>query len=437
MAFNIVLLGGGYVSVWACRSIVSKLGSAIDKGLVNITVVCPEEHHVFHGWTAEAMTEIIKFENRLSPLKEIMPKATIIKATAEGIDKMNQLVKIKHADGRQESLPYNHLLLGIGSYDSDAVDGLKEFGYQVKALPALQRTMNDIKLLVEQAAVSDVSAARQLLQFVVAGGGFTGVEVASNLAEYLGVLLKQYPVLQYVKPRITLVHSGKEILPALQPGFNRMIKYAQKQLDKYGVHVIHERRISKVRQHGVWLDSGAFINTSMVISTVGQSRITLAGTTHMHRDASGRLLTDEFLRLAGEKNIWGGGDACHVLHCKSKTPCPSNALWAIKHGEYAGKNIARAVKGEMFKPFNYKGLGQSASLGLNKGITELYGMQFTGVMAWWMRWFFFNYFMPSKKTMLRSMGDWMTLLIWGRTKVAAAPATKPSKKKEVEFGIAM
>jgi NADH dehydrogenase len=123
------------------------------------------------------------------------------------------------------------------------------------------------------------------------------------------------------------------------------------------------------------------------------------------------LHTNVYQQVSGLLNVWGGGDACHIIHHDSGKPCTSNALWAIKHGHYAGLNMARAINGKGLRPFTYKGLGQTASLGLGKGITELYGMQFTGALGWIMRWFFFQYFMPSKPTMFRNVGDWLSLLV--------------------------
>ncbi len=136
----------------------------------------------------------------------------------------------------------------------------------------------------------------------------------------------------------------------------------------------------------------------------------------MQRDNLNRLWTNRYLQMTGCTNIWGGGDACHVTHCKTMLPCAPNALWAMKHGVYAGRNIANAIKQKPLRPFTYKGLGQCASLGIGKGMGELYGIEFTGWIAWIIRWFFFNYYMPSRKVMLREVADWIYLLFSGKRK---------------------
>ncbi len=149
---RIVILGGGYVTVWAYRSLVKSLRKQIDRGQVLITVVCPNECHAFHGWTAESLTDIIKDENRMSPLSKILSKANIIKGKAEEIIAANNTVLIRHSNGSSQIIQYHHLLLGMGSFDSEGVEGLKRYGYQVKADEAFSRTKKTIKLLVKEAS---------------------------------------------------------------------------------------------------------------------------------------------------------------------------------------------------------------------------------------------------------------------------------------------
>jgi NADH dehydrogenase len=405
---RIVLLGGGYVTVWAYRSLVKSLRKQIDCGQVLITVVCPNEYHAFHGWTAESLTDIIQEQNRMSPLSEILSRAHIIKGKAVKIIAADNTVFIRNSNGSSQLIQYDHLLLGMGSFDSEDVEGLKEYGYQVKSDEAFSRTKQTMKSLVKQAALAPPDIAKKLLTFTIAGGGFTGVELATNIAEYINILRNQHRDLQKIKPVIQLINSGPTILNVLQSKFQRIIRYTQKILQQYNIEVINNNKIKEVTDEGAFL-CDRYIHSSMVISTIGQSRMVLKGTENMQRDNLKRIYTNEYLQI-NDSNIWGGGDICHVAHYKTGEACPSNALWAIKHGEYVGRNIALFIKGQPLKAFDYRGLGQCASLGIGKGIGELYGLQFTGWVAWIMRWFFFNYFMPSRNVMFNAVGDWMFLL---------------------------
>jgi len=411
---QIVLIGGGYASVWAYRSIVAELMIEMMMGRVKIKVICPEDFHFFHGWTAESLTGIIRDENRMSPLDRIFEHAEIIKGRAVQIDTSSQIIYVKKNDGDLWAVPYDQLLLGTGSSDTSAIEGLAEHAYQLKSHTSYLCTKLRIKFLVQQAAEADSQTASKMLRFVVAGCGFTGVEIASNLAEMVDVLKKNYPVLQNVQSSIYLINSRHELLPGLQKNLNRLRRYAERTLERYGVEIMYQKKIVRVSAQGVYLCDGSFIESRMVITTIGQSRLVLEGTQKMERDSEKRILINSFLQVNNLSSVWGAGDAVHVTHSKTMQACPSNALWAIKQGEHAGKNIARAILSQSLKPFTYKGLGQCASLGIGKGIGELYGIQFTGWLAWIMRWFFFQHFMPLKREMWQEIADWVHLLITRR-----------------------
>ena len=411
---EIVLIGGGYASVWAYRSIINELMIEMMTGQVKIRVICPEDYHYFHGWTAECLGGILRDKNRMSPLREIFKHAEIVKGKASRVDVRTRTVYVDLNDGTQRKLSYHHLLLGMGSTDSHAVDGLAEYAYQLKSHNGYLNTKLRIRFLLNQAAEADAPTASKILRFVIAGSGFTGVEIAANLAETIEVLRKEYATLKNIKPTIYLINSRNEILPELKNGMNRMRVYAEKILCKYGIEILHQKKISRVTSQGAYLNDGSFLESRMVISTIGQHRIPLKGTDAMEKDDSKRIIINSFLQVNNHGEIWGAGDAVHVSHPSTNKPCPSNALWAIKQGEHAGKNICRAILSQSLKPFNFKGLGQCASLGIGKGIGELYGIQFTGWTAWITRWFFFQYFMPFKKIMWQEITDWIHLFFTGR-----------------------
>jgi NADH dehydrogenase len=413
---NIVLLGGGYTSIWAYRSLLKGLGYEILFGDVRLTVICPEEHHFFHGWTAESLGCIIQDKNRMTPLADLFQKAQLVRGTASRIDDAARRVHVRLSDNSTATIKYDHLLIGIGSKDSERIDGLSDYGYQVKSHPSFLRTKRAIQSLVERAAIVDAEEARRILRFTVVGSGFAGVELVANIAEFIGVLRRGFPSLRSITPVVRLVSSKAHILDELDPRFKRMRRYAEKTMQQYGIELICNSRISSITTDGAWLPDGSLLESSMVISAIGQSRVKLEGTEEMKRDHLDRLSTNSYLQIPGHAAIWGGGDACSVPHCKTGQPCPPNALWGIEHGRHAGMNIARAIKGRPLKAFAFKGLGQCASLGIGKGMGELYGIEFTGWFAWIMRWFFFNYFMPSKKVMMREIMDWMHLLFLGTRK---------------------
>ncbi len=433
---QIVLIGGGYASIWAYRSIVNELLIEMMAGKIRIKVICPDEFHFFHGWTAESLMGIIGDQNRMSPLSDVFKYAEIIKGKVVQIDTVSQIIKVDVSNGPKCTIRYDHILLGFGSVDSSSIEGINEYACQLKSYHALMATKTRIHNQIRQAASANSYSAQELLRFVIAGCGYTGVEVAANLAEYIQILKKQFPSLQNIHPTIYLINSKEEILPGLNKNLARIRKYTEKILLRYGIVTMNNIRITRITERGAYLSDGSFVKSELIISTIGQSRIVLDGTEEMERDSEKRILTNPFLQVKNKCGIWGAGDAVNVTHSSTMKPCPSNALWAIKQGEHAGKNIVRSILKQPIKPFTYKGLGQCAGLGIGKGIGELYGMQFTGWVAWITRWLFFQHFMPSKKVMWREITDWAFLFIMGKRKYLnlTEKSSEISYKKEISTG---
>src|SRR4029079_5686388 len=124
--------------------------------------------------------------------------------------------------------------------------------------------------------------------------------------------------------------------------------------------------------------------------------------------------------------VWAAGDAACVVHPTSGEPVPANALWAIKGGEHVGRNLARTFRGRPTRPFAYRGLGQAASFGVGRSISELYGIPFTGWGAWVLRLTFFRRFMPSRSRAAQVVADFARHAAHGRSTPVPTPAAVPA-----------
>lgn len=413
---RVVIVGAGYTAVWAVLALQRRLGRRLREGDVEITVVAPKTYHSFHGWTAESVTGIVASQNRQSPLRRLLRGHRFILAHATAVDPAQRTVAIAHVEGgRAETLAYDHLLIASGARDNvEAAPGLARHGYSVKAAGGVERVRNALLTGLEAAQGLPPGPERDAwLTVVVAGGGFAGVELSANIAEMFEGVKRYYPVLAETKPRVVLVHSGDALLPVLRPRFDSVAAYATRQLQKYGVEIVLGTKLVEVTDDGATLSSGVAVPARMVISTVGQTVVTLPGTEAFARNGRGLLVADAFLRVKDQDNVWTGGDAAEVPHVKGGS-CPTNALWAIKHGVWAGGNIARAIAGKRLKRFTYPGLGQAASLGVGKGAGELYGVPVTGWVGWFARFFFFLYYQPSSRNAARVFFDWVLFAALGR-----------------------
>ena len=211
-----------------------------------------------------------------------------------------------------------------------------------------------------------------------------------------------------------LIHSGSELLPELRPRFRRLARYAHDRLVQYGIDIRTGTRVDKVLDSGVVLADGTMISAELVIATLGQRPVRIPGTEQLVHTAEGRIRTDGYLRVPGQYGVWAGGDVAAVPHLVSGDICPPNALWAIKHGTFIGRNVARTLRGRGPLRFSYLGLGRAGSLGVGKGVLHLYGIQFTGRLAWVLRASLFLRFMPSRRRAVGTTRELVALLRPGR-----------------------
>jgi NADH:ubiquinone reductase (H+-translocating) len=411
---RVVLLGGGYVTLHAYAGLMRHAGRAVRRGDVQVVVISADDAHSFHGFTGEVLAGLLPYDRTRTPLAEALPHAHVVLGRATAIDVEHRVVRYvltaedsprqpgtQHDSGSERVLDYDALVVGTGGREpATTVSGLAEHGFTLRA-------PGDIAVLTER--VREAAAHRGLRRHtvVVAGGGMAGVEMAAAVADLGGARL-----------RVELVHSGDAILPELREEQPRLARRAEQELRRLGVRVRLGVRLASVTEDHAYLSDGTSLPATTVIATIGQRPVHVPGL-DAQRDPRGRLVTRPDLSVVD--GIWAAGDAACVVHPTSGEPVPANALWAIKGGEHVGRNLARTLHGRPTRPFAYRGLGQAASFGVGRSISELYGIPFTGWVAWVLRLTFFLRFMPSRLKAAQVVADLARHAAHGRT----APVTTP------------
>lgn len=364
---RVVLLGGGYVTLHAYATLVRRLGREVRRGDVEIVVISADHAHRFHGFTGELVAGMIDRDRLATPLQDAMPLARIVAGRAVSIDTDGRRVSYRRGDDAvPESISYDHLVVGTGAKEPTAeVAGLRRYGFAL-------RGPDEIGALADH--LSSVPGA----PVVVAGGGVAGAELAAAIAD------RGHPV--------TLVHSGTHVLGEWddQP---RLVARAETELQRLGITVRTRVRLVEVATSTAHLSDGSVLAAGAVVAATGQRPVRIPGLDRW-RDDRGRLRTHPTLAVTA--GVWAAGDAARVSHPVTRRPVPANALWAIKGGDYIGRAIARELRGRRPARFGYRGLGRAASFGFGHGIAELYGIPFTGALAWLLRLVFFLRFMPSR-----------------------------------------
>jgi len=378
---RILIVGGGYVAVWAHRAVHRRLRRRMRRGEVTTTIVAPGLSHRFHGFTGEVLGGVLPPQRVATALADLCPLADLVDGTVTSVDLAAGRATVATADGDAVELGFDHLVLAAGSSDSQFPAGIAEHGHSTKNPVGFEELRRRL--------------AEPWEHMVVVGGGLAGAELCAAIAErFTGD-----------GRRIHLVHSGDTLVPELLPRYRGLARYVRRQLDGYGVQVHTGTAVLKVGETGVELDDDTSLPADLVVSTSGQRPVAIPGTEGLARHPDGRLRVDGYLKVAGQPRVWSGGDVAAVPHLVSGRPSPANALWAIKHGAHLGRNLARELRGRRPRRFAYLGLGRSASLGVGKGAAHLYGMPFTGWSAWLTRAAFFLIYMPSRRQAVAAAGE--------------------------------
>lgn len=413
MKSKIVLLGTGYTSVWAYRYLLKNLNEKEQEN-IEIEVISATPFHAFHGFTGEYLSGFLPINLRHTPQKELFPTANFKHGYVLNIDQNNQ--KVQYLDIKTQTIQeadYQHLVVGMGAKDNrETIKGIAEHTFSVKDNKGLESTRQQIIETLKQASIN-LMLGREIkpLSFAVCGAGLAGVELCGNLCEYLEKLKTHYPIIEQKGYEVHLIHSGEEILPQLS-NFKGLVKYCYRELENYKVKIHLKSRVKEFNSEGILLESGEMITSQVVISTLGQVVCAPDASIPFQKDETGRILGDTYLKAKGFENVWIGGDVANIPHVSGKYACRADALWAIKHGTWIGRNIARTLKEKPLKRFTFYGLGQAASLGKNKAFTELYGIQIKGILAWWVRFGFFLFFTPKRAMAIKTFKAWLKSDSW-------------------------
>lgn len=411
---RVVCLGGGWVAIYLARA----LRAAGRKGEVKLTVVSRDNYSTVHGLIAEMLTCKIQPQQINSSVREMIAPAQLHNAEIESVDVANRMVVTRRSlDGRVYTLPYDHLVVGVGSIeDFSRYAGIADHAFPLKTFADCYRLRNHLVSVLEMASIeTNPEERRRLLTFVVAGGNYAGVEVACDLADYFRFLSQtRYPELKLPEFRIVLVEAGPRILPELGTRHPSLVQYAEKTVARLGLEMHLNTGLNAATAEEAVLRTGEKIPTRTIITCTGMKASPLLDQFPYKRDPRGRLVTDQFCRVTESANIWAGGDCAAVPHPDGGT-CPPLAHYAQKAGANIGANILREAASKPLRTYSFNGLGEACTLGHRCAIAHMKGVYSYGFPAWigW-RFIVLTMFVPSWTRRVRLMFDWWLTLILGR-----------------------
>jgi len=431
---RIVILGGGFGGLAAALKLERALARRSD---LQVTLVNRENFFLFTPMLHEVAASDLDVTHIVNPVRKLLKRVQFFEGDVTAIDLVGKTVFVTHTDGGHgHEIPYDHLVLGLGSVTNFfGLPGLAERAFTMKSLGDALSLRNRLIANLEAADFECASGDREpLLTVVVAGGGFVGVETAAGTYDFVLEALPFYPNVDPSLIRMVLVHPGSHLLPELG---EKLGTYAGGVLQRRGIEVRLGTRVKSVTSSGVELSDGERIPTTTVVWTAGSSAHPLLETLALKKN-KGRVETDSFLRASGASGVWALGDCALIPDPARGGAFPPTAQHALREGRTLARNVIAAIEGHPLKPFAFKTLGQLAAIGKRRGVARIFGVNFSGFIAWWLWRTIYLAKLPRLEKKVRVALDWTLDLVFSKDLVQlatprsrgleAAAETKPEAK---------
>lgn len=368
---KVLILGSGFAGLNAAKTLG---GSQLDVWVIDKT-----NHHLFQPLLYQVASAALSPADIAVPIREILSKhenITVFMGQVERIDKDKREVILQNGD----ALSYDYLIIALGARHSYfGRDEWEQFAPGLKTLSDALTVRERILLSFEKAERCDsISEAKKYLNFVIIGGGPTGVEMAGAIAEIAyETMLKNFRRIDTTKTKIYLVEGSPHILPVYP---EKLSKKAKTYLEHFGVTVITGKRVTNVTKEGVTAEN-VFIPAENILWAAGNQASPVLATLGVELDRQGRIQVGPDLSVPGHPEIFVIGDAACALDRKGK-PLPALAPVAVQQGRYVAQIVRKRLAPEDRPPFRYLDKGTMATIGKTKAIGMVGKFQFSGFFAW-------------------------------------------------------
>jgi NADH:quinone reductase (non-electrogenic) len=372
---HVVIIGAGFGGLYAAR--------ALRRAPIRVTVLDRRNHHVFQPLLYQVAMAALSPGDIASSIRWILRRqenVEVLLADVRSIDPVTKRVVL--ADGE---VSYDYLIVASGA--THAYFGHDEWQRLAPGLKTLEDALEIRRrvLLAFERAERETDPARQqrLLTFVLIGGGPTGVEMAGALAEISRQsLARDFRHFDPSSARIILLEAG----PSLLSAFPRPLgDAARADLQRLGVEVRTGAAVTNVEAGRVDIGAEA-LDAETVIWAAGVAASPLGASLGVPVDRAGRVLVEPDLTIPGHRDVFVIGDLASLKDAEGR-PLPGVAQVAIQMGRHAARNVQRAIEQQPYRAFEYKDLGNMATIGRASAVADFGWLQLKGYIAW-LAWLF-------------------------------------------------
>lgn len=405
---KIIILGGGYAGVGVLEKIQKRFEKDID---VDISIISENNYFLHTPMLPELSTGTIEPRHIATPIRNFCKRARFYQAKVTSVDLEKKSVSINTTSGENQ-LSYDYLVIAAGTKTGFfGNENLEKYSITIKSLQDANIIRNQIITQLELADQQEIVNQAQFLSFVIVGGGFSGVETAGEINEFIRESAdKYYRNIESDSIQVHLIAARDYILPEI----GSLGKYAAKSLEKSGVKILYNTKVTDANSTHVSLSDDSSLHYSILIWAGGNQPQSFIKSLDTEHDKSGRIIVDQYLRLPKYSDVFALGDCAFILDSTGK-PYPPTAQHAIREAKTVSKNLISAVRGNhSFSIFDYSSKGSMAKIGKRDGVAKMLGINLTGFAAWFVWKQYYLSTLPVMEKRIRVGLDWFVDLFFTR-----------------------
>jgi NADH dehydrogenase len=422
---HILVVGGGYVGMYTAYG----LRKAARRGKIRVTVVDPRSVMTYQPFLPEAAAGSVEPRHVVVPLRKTLKGCRVVTGRVTSIDHTHRVAKVMPEEGPDYELAYDQIVVALGSIARTLpIPGLAEEATGFKNVEEAIALRNKVLDRLDVAASQPDPALRKAaLTFVFIGGGYAGVEAFAELEDMARYATRYYDNIQPEDMRWVLVEATNRILPEVGPELGQ---YTVDVLRKRNMDIKLETRLESCEKGHVILSDGEEFEADTIVWTAGVKANPQLAKTDFPLDERGRVKCRADLRIEGLDDAWSAGDNAAVPDLTSETGayCAPNAQHAVRQAHRLAANILRVVDGQQPQDYKHKYVGSVASLGLHKGVAQLYGVKIKGWPAWFLHRTYHVSRVPTFNRKARVILDWTLALFFRREVTSLGSLQMPNEE---------
>jgi NADH:ubiquinone reductase (H+-translocating) len=421
MARNVVVAGGGFAGLYTVRALERMLPPYSAK----ITIVSESNFLLYSPLLPAVAGGTLNPRHVTVPIREELDHAQLLIGRVAGCDPERRTLEFVSVEGESVERPYDQLIVALGSVSRHLpIPGLADNAIGFKSiLEALHLRDTVLRSLEIAETIDEPEVRAQHLTYVVAGGGYTGVEVVAEIQDLATEVLHLYPRCAAQGLRWLLVEAGEHLMREVPED---LADFTAAELRRRGVEILTGTRLEGVTKTSVQLSNGDEVPTRTVVWTAGIAPSPATQQLGLPLDEHGRIEVDAFMRVAGHDDIWAIGDCAGVPDPGNPgEQCPPTAQHAMRQGARLAHNIAAELGQGERKPFTFKTLGMVVDLGRRQAVAKILGVKLRGFPAWFCARTYHLMAIPGIRRRIRLGIEWTVELFFRRDSAEWIPPRLP------------